>query len=95
MYIIIINGGIMNKKIVQSIIACKFLVKNGKLSCQSITDKFNEGKEKNFHIVSRVLINRMRKMGIEIITIHGGGAAIYWDENVINRLVDIASKDDI
>ncbi|MEK9207612.1 MAG: hypothetical protein AAB922_03965, partial [Patescibacteria group bacterium] len=75
-------------QILQSLIRSRELVEHGYLKSQKITDEFNKDKTDREKLSSRRILNRLKTMGFESVTAHGGSMAIIWNQELIDALIN-------
>jgi len=87
----------MSGQIILALLACSELVDHGCIKGQVLANKFNEGNTNSkYNIQSRTLLNRLRAMGLETQTMHGGNMGIIWNPVRIDALkIEFGIDDEI
>ncbi len=76
----------LSGQIIRALIKCRELVDHGTLKGQIIANEFNRDKSDKEKFSSRRILNKLKTMGFETRTVHGGNTAIDWNTKLIESL---------
>ncbi|MGO9117632.1 MAG: toprim domain-containing protein [Desulfomonilaceae bacterium] len=63
-------------------------IRNNKIPYTAITARLNHGVSEQYPITTHRVGKVIKSLGLEKATIHGGGAAVVWDEEKIRRIAE-------
>ncbi|MBU6501151.1 MAG: hypothetical protein KGI72_04985 [Patescibacteria group bacterium] len=74
-------------QIILALLYCQDQIESGCIKGQLIANKYNEGNlNSKYNTQSRTILNKLRSMGLETRTLHGGSMGVVWNEDRINSL---------